>query len=135
MNEVKIGRKIAEARKNRNLTQQQLADALFVTNKTVSRWECGNNLPDTSILVALCEQLGISVGQLLEDEDSIGNAVANDVTASQEENAKELQEISIIIPPIEEQRKFLTLVRQSDKSKLLNKNLMLMMRRRKPDEY
>lgn len=68
MDQKKIGRFIALCRKERNLTQEQVAEKLGVSNKTVSRWENGNSFPDVSLLQPLCELLGISVNELLEGE-------------------------------------------------------------------
>ena len=68
MNQIKIGRFIAERRKKANLTQMQLADKLGITDKAVSKWERGVAMPDTSIMLELCELLGISVNELLSGE-------------------------------------------------------------------
>ena len=68
MNQIKIGRFIAERRKNANLTQMQLAEKLGITDKAVSKWERGIAMPDTSIMLALCDILGISVNELLSGE-------------------------------------------------------------------
>ena len=68
MNQIKIGRFIAERRKKANLTQMQLADKLGITDKAVSKWERGIAMPDTSIMLELCELLGISVNELLSGE-------------------------------------------------------------------
>lgn len=65
MNQMKIGKFIADTRKERNMTQQQLADALSISNKTVSKWECGKGLPEVSLMLPLCETLQISVNDLL----------------------------------------------------------------------
>lgn len=65
MDQIKIGRFIAECRKNVNLTQVQLADKLGITDKAVSKWERGISMPDTSIMLELCDILGISVNELL----------------------------------------------------------------------
>lgn len=65
MNQVKIGRFIAERRKNVNLTQMQLAEKLNITDRAVSKWETGRSLPDSSIMLKLCDVLGISVNDLL----------------------------------------------------------------------
>ena len=56
---------IKEQRKNKNLTQAELAEKLNVSEKTVSKWECGNGFPDTSIMLPLCEVLEISANELL----------------------------------------------------------------------
>lgn len=65
MNQMKIGKFIADTRKERNMTQQQLADALSISNKTVSKWECGRGLPEVSLILPLCETLQITVNDLL----------------------------------------------------------------------
>ena len=54
MNQIKIGKFIAECRKNKNLTQEQLAEMLNTTNKSISKWENGNCLPDSSLYEPLC---------------------------------------------------------------------------------
>ncbi len=68
MDQIKIGRFIAERRKNKNLTQAQLAEKLNVTDRAVSKWETGRSLPDSSIMLDLCRELGISVNDLLYGE-------------------------------------------------------------------
>lgn len=68
MDQVKIGRFIAAMRKEKNLTQRQLADHLEISDKTVSKWECGNGLPEVGTMLPLCEALGISVNELLTGE-------------------------------------------------------------------
>ena len=68
MNQIKIGRFIAECRKNVNLTQLQLAEKLGITDKAISKWERGVSMPDTSIMLELCDILAISVNELLSGE-------------------------------------------------------------------
>ena len=68
MNQIKIGKFIAECRKKANLTQMQLAEKLNITDKAVSKWETGKAMPDTSIMLELCDILGISVNELLSGE-------------------------------------------------------------------
>lgn len=68
MDQEKIGRFIADCRKENNLTQEQVAEKLGISNKTVSRWENGNSFPDVSLLQPLCELLNISVNELLLGE-------------------------------------------------------------------
>ena len=65
MDQIKIGKFIAECRKKQNLTQMQLAEKLNVTDRAVSKWETGRSLPDSSIMLELCGVLGISVNDLL----------------------------------------------------------------------
>ena len=68
MDQSKIGKFIAECRKQKCLTQMQLAEKLGVTDKAVSKWERGVAMPDTSIMLELCDILGISVNELLSGE-------------------------------------------------------------------
>ena len=68
MNQIKIGRFIAACRKKANLTQMQLAEKLGITDKAISKWERGVAMPDTSIMLELCDILGISVNELLSGE-------------------------------------------------------------------
>ena len=65
MDQIKIGRFIAERRKQTSLTQMQLAEKLGITDKAVSKWERGVAMPDTSIMLELSDILGISVNELL----------------------------------------------------------------------
>ena len=68
MDQVKIGRFIADRRKTAKLTQLQLAEKLGITDKAISKWERGLTMPDTSIMLELCDILGISVNELLSGE-------------------------------------------------------------------
>ena len=68
MDQIKIGKLIAERRKKNNLTQAQLAEKLNVTDRAVSKWETGRAMPDTAIMLDLCEILKISVNDLLNGE-------------------------------------------------------------------
>ena len=68
MNLLKIGKFIAEQRKKNGLTQMQLAEKLNITDRAVSKWETGKSLPDSSIMLELCQILNISVNDLLSGE-------------------------------------------------------------------
>ena len=68
MNQIKIGRFIAECRKKANLTQMQLAEKLGITDKAISKWERGMAMPDTSIMLEPCDILSISVNELISGE-------------------------------------------------------------------
>ena len=68
MDQIKIGKFIAECRKQKNLTQMQLAEKLGITDKAISKWERGIAMPDSSIMLELCDILGISVNELLSGE-------------------------------------------------------------------
>ena len=65
MNQQKIGRFISECRKQKGLTQAQLAEALGVSDKTISRWETGKTMPDLSFYEPLCETLDVQISELL----------------------------------------------------------------------
>lgn len=68
MDQKQIGKFIAERRRAQSLTQRQLADALSISDKTISKWECGNGLPEVSLMLPLCEKLNINVNELLSGE-------------------------------------------------------------------
>ena len=68
MNQIKTGKFIAETRKAQGLTQKQLADILEISDKTVSKWECGKGLPEVSLMLPLCSALNITVNDLLSGE-------------------------------------------------------------------
>ena len=68
MDQVKIGRFIAECRKREDLTQMQLAEKLNITDRAISKWERGKAMPDSSIMLPLCKILKISVNELLSGE-------------------------------------------------------------------
>ena len=68
MDQIKIGKFISKTRKTLGITQRQLADALYISDKTVSKWECGKGLPEVSLMLPLCEELHITVNELLTGE-------------------------------------------------------------------
>ena len=68
MNQEKIGKFIAKERKHKKLTQKELADKLRLSEKTISKWECGKGLPEVSLMQPLCKELNISVNDLLNGE-------------------------------------------------------------------
>ncbi|MBR2248416.1 MAG: helix-turn-helix transcriptional regulator [Bacilli bacterium] len=68
MDQIKIGKFIAECRKENNLTQMQLAERLNITDRAISKWENGKGMPDSSIMIDLCNELKISVNELLSGE-------------------------------------------------------------------
>ncbi len=86
MDQVKIGQFIAQLRKEKKLTQRQLADKFLISDKTVSKWECGKGLPEVSLMLPLCEELGISVNELLSGE----KIPKKDYREKAEENIMEL---------------------------------------------
>lgn len=68
MDQKKTGSFIAGLRKEKGLTQQELADRLQISNKTVSKWECGEGMPDITLLPALAAELGVTADDLLRGE-------------------------------------------------------------------
>lgn len=68
MNQEKIGKFIAELRKEKNMTQEQLAERLGVSNKSISRWENGVTMPDYSLLNDICGLLDININELMSGE-------------------------------------------------------------------
>ena len=68
MDQEKIGKFIAESRKNKKMTQTELAEVLGVTDKSIGNWENGRNMPDLSLFKPLCDALGITINDLLSGE-------------------------------------------------------------------
>lgn len=87
MNQEEIGKFISSCRKDKGLTQMQLAEMLNITNRAVSKWETGKSCPDVSIMLELCDILGITVNELLSGE----RIVMEDYQKKAEENLIELQ--------------------------------------------
>lgn len=69
MNQTEIGKFIAGCRKEKKLTQAQLAEKLNITDRAVSKWETGKSMPDSSVMLELCEILGITVNELLSGKE------------------------------------------------------------------
>ena len=104
MDQVKIGTFIAKCRKNANLTQMQLAEKLNITDRAVSKWETGKAMPDSSIMLELCDVLGISVNDLLCGEvvtvDNYNKELENnllEMIKQKEESDKRLLRIEIVM--------------------------------------
>ena len=68
MDQIKVGKFISTNRKLKHMTQRELADILGISDKTISKWETGNGLPEVSLMLPLCEALDISVNELLSGE-------------------------------------------------------------------
>lgn len=75
MNQLFTGKFIALKRRQKNLTQEQLAEKLGVSNKTISKWETGKCMPDYAIVKSLCEELEVTVAELLDGEISKDKSV------------------------------------------------------------
>lgn len=90
MDQIKIGKFIAEMRKEQNLTQIDLAEQLGISNKTISKWECGNGMPDYAVMEGLCDILKINVNELLSGE----RLPSQDYSKKAEENMMSLMQES-----------------------------------------
>ena len=97
MDQVKIGKFISQMRKEKGLTQKQLGEELLISDKTVSKWETGKGMPEVSLMLPLCEKLGINVNELLTgeripDEDYKKKAEENimDIMREKEESIKKV---------------------------------------------
>ncbi len=104
MDQVKIGKFIAECRKQNNLTQMQLAEKLSITDRAVSKWETGKAMPDSSIMLQLCEILGITVNDLLcgervtmENNNKETDRIILEMVKQKEEADKRLLYIEILV--------------------------------------
>ena len=100
MNQEKIGKFISKCRKDKKMTQSELAEKLGVTSKSISRWENGNTMPDYSLLKDLCNELDINVNELLSGEKIKGNDYMN----KSEENLIKLRK------QIDKRKKVLTII-------------------------
>ncbi len=87
MDTVRIGKYIAAKRKEKGMTQKELGDKLGVTNKTVSRWENGNYMPDLSLLEPLSKELGISLNELLAGEELNTEGITTEKLVKQTEKS------------------------------------------------
>ena len=83
MNQQAIGQFIATKRREQNLTQEQLAEKIGVSNKTVSKWETGKTMPDYSVVELLCEVLEVSVSELIagKEKEPDANSTSNEEVA------------------------------------------------------
>ena len=68
MDNIQFGQFVAHLRKEKNITQKELADRLHVTDKAVSKWETGKGFPDLKLLEPLAQELGVSLVELLQGE-------------------------------------------------------------------
>ena len=75
MNQAAIGSYIAKKRREKNLTQEQLAEKLSVSNKTISKWENGKSMPDYSMIEQLCKELSVTLPELMDGEDAAEDSV------------------------------------------------------------
>lgn len=104
MDQIKIGKFIAECRKKNNLTQMQLAEKLNITNRAISKWENGKAMPDSSIMLDLCNELKISVNELLSGEvikmDAYNKKLEQnliDMVKQKEETDRKMLKLEIVV--------------------------------------
>ena len=104
MDQIKIGKFIAERRKKNNLTQMQLAEKLNITDRAVSKWENGKAMPDSGVMLELCNELKISVNELLSGEmiemnnyNEIVEKNLLDMVKQKEQSDKRLLSMEIVI--------------------------------------
>ena len=104
MDQIKIGKFITECRKKKNLTQAQLAEKLNLTDRAVSKWETGKAMPDSDIMLALCEILEIHVNELLcgekidtEQKTDQSNALIVQMAKNEERYHKRLRYSAYLI--------------------------------------
>ena len=91
INNEKFGYFISELRTEKSMTQKDLADKLFVSDKTVSKWECGNSMPNITLLIPIAEVFGITVTELLRGEKN-----RKDININEEENIVNSLEVNLL---------------------------------------
>ena len=106
MDQIKIGTFLKLLRKEKNLTQEQLAEQLGVSNRTVSRWENGNNMPDISLLSEIAEFYDVSIPELIygerksenmrEEAKEVAETMSDYAKAEKETLVKSIRNMSLI---------------------------------------
>ena len=104
MDQIKIGRFIATRRKEVGLTQLELAEKLNISDRAISKWETGKSLPDASIMIELCEILGIGINELfygeminMNENDKKYDEIILAMKKEQEDSTKRLLSMEIVI--------------------------------------
>ncbi len=115
MDQIAIGKFIASERKRKGYTQKQLSDILSISDKTISKWECGNGFPEVSMLLPLCNELDITVNELLagervSEEDYRKKAEENMVNMIREREENRKKAIHTVITGIISTVAFLTII-------------------------
>ncbi len=95
----KIGKKIKNARTEKNMTQMDLADAMGISFQAVSNWERGNSMPDVAKLTDLCEILGLNLDELLGNEDTVKTVKKMIADEDASISPEELADVAPIVPP------------------------------------
>ena len=104
MDLIKIGKFIANCRKDKKITQEKLAEKLYISDRAISKWERGLSLPDTDKMLELCDILDITVNELLNGEKTEMNddnkkteKLLIDMVKQKKESDKRLLSIEIVI--------------------------------------
>ena len=97
MNQEIIGKFISQRRKDLKLKQKDLADKLHISEKTISKWECGKGLPEVSLMQPLCKELNISVNELLngESDNKEEEAIVEYVKYEKKKSNKDVQNVEV----------------------------------------
>lgn len=93
MDQVKIGKFISLMRKKQGLTQREFADIIGISDKTVSKWECGNGMPEVSLMLPVCEALKININELFSGEKLTDAEYKDKAEENMMNLAKEKEEI------------------------------------------
>ncbi len=105
MDQIKIGKFIAAMRKEQGLSQKQLAERINVTDKTISKWETGNRMPDASILLTLSSELQINVNELLAGERFLSEETSSKMLSPEEYVQKSESNIVNLVSELNETTK------------------------------
>ena len=106
MNQIKVGAFLKDLRREKGITQEQLAEELGVSGRTISRWETGNNMPDISLLVEIAEYFDVSIPEIIkgerksedmkEEAKEVAETMSDYAKAEKEELVKSIRNMSII---------------------------------------
>ena len=106
MDQIKIGGFLKDLRKEKGITQEQLAEKLGVSGRTISRWETGNNMPDISLLVEIAEYFDVSIPEIIkgerksedmkEETKEVAETMSDYARAEKEQLVKSIRNMSII---------------------------------------
>lgn len=106
MDQTKIGAFLKDLRKDKGITQEQLAEELGVSGRTISRWETGNNMPDISLLVEIAEFFDVSIPEIIrgerksermkEEVKEVAETMSDYAKAEKENLVKSIRNMSII---------------------------------------
>ena len=106
MDQIKIGGFLKDLRKEKGITQEQLAEKLGVSGRTISRWETGNNMPDISLLVEIAEYFDVSIPEIIkgkrksedmkEETKEVAETMSDYAKAEKEQLVKSIRNMSII---------------------------------------